>query len=70
MDNLSVVIAEDDLKISEIQSRFIEKIEGFEVVGIANSIAESEEMIDVFQRLIRCMWIKLSTRRRILLRWM
>ena len=49
MDNLSVVIAEDDSKISEIQSRFIEKIEGFEVVGIANTIAESEEMIDVFQ---------------------
>ena len=49
MDNLSVVIAEDDSKISEIQTRFIEKIDGFEVVGIANTIAESEEMIDVFQ---------------------
>ena len=49
MDNLSVVIAEDDPKIAEIQSRFIEKIEGFEVVGIGNSIAESEEIIDVFR---------------------
>ena len=49
MDNLSVVIAEDDPKIAEIQSRFIEKIEGFEVVGIGNTIAESEEIIDVFQ---------------------
>ena len=49
MDNLTVVIAEDDPKIAEIQSRFIEKIEGFEVVGIGNSIAESEEIIDVFQ---------------------
>ena len=49
MDNLSVVIAEDDPKIAEIQSRFIDKIEGFEVVGIGNSIAESEEIIDVFQ---------------------
>jgi two-component system CitB family response regulator len=49
MDKLSVVIAEDDPKIAEIQKRFIEKIEGFEVVGIGNTIAESEEIIDVFQ---------------------
>jgi two-component system CitB family response regulator len=49
MDNLSVVIAEDDPKIAMIQSRFIEKIEGFEVVGIGNTIAESEDLIDVFQ---------------------
>jgi two-component system CitB family response regulator len=49
MDNLSVVIAEDDPKIAEIQSRFIDKIEGFEVVGIGNTIAESEDIIDVFQ---------------------
>jgi two-component system CitB family response regulator len=49
MDKLSVVIAEDDSKIAEIQSRFIDKIEGFEVVGIGNTIAESEEIIDVFQ---------------------
>jgi two-component system CitB family response regulator len=49
MHNLSVVIAEDDQKISEIQNRFLEKIEGFEVVGIGNTIAESEQIIDVFQ---------------------
>ena len=40
MDNLSVVIAEDDPKIAEIQSRFIDKIEGFEVVGLGNTNAE------------------------------
>jgi two-component system CitB family response regulator len=49
MLNLSVVIAEDDSKIAEIQNRFIDKIEGFEVVGIGNTIAESKEIIDVFQ---------------------
>ena len=49
MDNLSVVIAEDDPKISEIQSRFIEKIEGIDVVGIGNTIEESEQIIDIFQ---------------------
>ena len=49
MDNLSVVIAEDDPRIAEIQSRFIDRIDGFEVVGIGNTIAESEELIDVFK---------------------
>jgi two-component system, CitB family, response regulator len=49
MDKLSVVIAEDDPKISEIQNRFLERIDGFEVVGIGNTIAESEEIIEVFQ---------------------
>jgi two-component system CitB family response regulator len=49
MDDLSIVIAEDDPKIAEIQNRFIEKIDGFEVVGIGNTIAESEDIIDVFQ---------------------
>ena len=49
MDKLTVVIAEDDPKIAEIQNRFIEKIDGFEVVGIGNTIAESEEIIDVFR---------------------
>ena len=29
MDKLTVVIAEDDPKIAEIQNRFIEKIDGF-----------------------------------------
>lgn len=49
MGEISIVIAEDDPKISEIQCRFIDKIEGFEVVGIGNTIAESEEIIDVFR---------------------
>jgi len=49
MAKLSVVVAEDDPKISEIQCRFIEKIEGFEVVGVGNTISEAEDIIDVFQ---------------------
>ena len=49
MHNLTVVIAEDDPKISEIQNRFIEKIDGFEVVGIGETVAESEDLIEVFQ---------------------
>ena len=49
MENFKVVIAEDDPQISEIQTRFVEKIEGFEVVGIGNTISESEDIIEVFQ---------------------
>ena len=43
------MIAEDDPKISEIQTRFVEKVEGFEVVGIGNTISESEDLIEVFR---------------------
>lgn len=49
MDSFNVVIAEDDPKIAEIQSRFIGKIDGFNVVAIANTIEESEDVIDVFR---------------------
>ena len=48
MRSLSVLIAEDDPKISDIQSRFIDKLDGFQVIGIGQTIAESQEFIDVF----------------------
>ena len=40
----SVLIVEDDPKIAEIHQHFTEKVEGFEVVGIAVSIADAEKM--------------------------
>lgn len=49
MTNCQVLIAEDQPKISEILRRFIEKIEGFEVIGIANTIAEADEMLEVLE---------------------
>ena len=49
MRNFSVVIAEDDVSICDIQARFIERIAGFELVGIGQTFSESEEVIDVFQ---------------------
>jgi len=49
MCDLSVVIAEDDENICDIQARFIERIAGFELVGIGQTFSESEEVIDVFQ---------------------
>lgn len=49
MQDLKVIIIEDDLDIAEIQRRFVQRIDGFELVGIAHTITDAEELIDVFQ---------------------
>jgi response regulator of citrate/malate metabolism len=49
MDRIQTVIIEDDEKIAEIQRIFTEKIEGFMVSGIAHSIREGEEMLEVLK---------------------
>ncbi|NVK42036.1 MAG: response regulator [Oceanospirillaceae bacterium] len=46
---ISVVIAEDDPQIAEIQRRFIERIEGFEVRGIAHSTQDAADLVEVMQ---------------------
>ncbi|MGF1684071.1 response regulator [Photobacterium minamisatsumaniensis] len=48
-DAISIVIAEDDQQIAEIQRRFVEKIEGFEVVGIAHGLEEARDLIEVLK---------------------
>jgi two-component system, CitB family, response regulator len=35
--DIELLIIEDDLRIAEIQKRYIEQIEGFQTVGIAAS---------------------------------
>ncbi len=49
MDIIHTLIIEDDVKIAEIQRIFTEKINGFEVVGIAHSISDAEEMVTVLE---------------------
>ncbi len=49
MKRIRTVIVEDDIKISELHKRFTEKVEGFEVIGIANSLPDGEEMVDVLE---------------------
>jgi two-component system, CitB family, response regulator len=44
---IRVLIVEDDLRISELHRRFTERMDGFEVVGIANTLADAEEMAQV-----------------------
>lgn len=48
-DTIRTLIVEDDTKIAEIQRIFTEKIPLYEVVGIAHSIAEAEEVIDILK---------------------
>lgn len=49
MSMIKVVIAEDDQQIAEIQKRFLERIDGFELVGVAHGLEEAEDIVDVLQ---------------------
>ena len=49
MKLIETLIVEDDKKIAEIQHLFLEKIDGFTVVGIAHSISEAEEIIGILK---------------------
>jgi response regulator of citrate/malate metabolism len=44
---LEVLIVEDDPKIAEINRRFVEKIAGFSVIGIAMDEAQAKEQLEV-----------------------
>lgn len=47
--DIEVLIVEDDLRIAEIQKRFIEQIEGFQTVGIAAGYIEAKTLIDILR---------------------
>lgn len=47
MEKIRVMIVEDDARIAEIHRRFTEKVDGFAVVGVANSIDEARDQIEV-----------------------
>jgi two-component system CitB family response regulator len=46
---IQVVIVEDDPQIAEIQRRFLERVDGFETVGIAYSIADARDLVEVLE---------------------
>jgi len=46
---IQVLIVEDDKRIAEINRRFVEKVEGYKVVGIATNEQEGKELIEVLQ---------------------
>ncbi|MDX1553556.1 MAG: response regulator, partial [Marinobacter sp.] len=47
MTTIRILIAEDDRRIAEIQRRFVEKLEDVELCGIAHSLADARDLIDV-----------------------
>lgn len=49
MEPIKVLIVEDDPKISEIHRRFVEKVAGFQVVGVANTLADAEEFVTLLE---------------------
>ena len=49
MDIYRVLIVEDDSRIAQLHSRFTQKVEGFEVAGIANQLDEAEEMAAILE---------------------
>ncbi|MFT7491334.1 MAG: two-component system CitB family response regulator [Pseudohongiellaceae bacterium] len=49
MNPIRIIIAEDDPQIAEIQQRFLERIEGIELVGVAHTLQEAMELIDILQ---------------------
>jgi len=49
MDTYRVLIVEDDSRIAQLHSRFTEKVDGFEVAGIANQLEEAEEMAAILE---------------------
>ena len=46
---VKVLIVEDDIDIANLHRRFTEKVDGFEVVGIANSIEDAYDMTEILK---------------------
>lgn len=44
---IRVLIVEDDKGISILHKKFVERLEGFEVVAIANTISDAKQMIEI-----------------------
>jgi len=49
MNEIQVLIVEDDWKNLEINRRFTEKVEGFSVCGVATTVEEAKELIDILK---------------------
>ena len=46
---LRVLIIDDDIRIAEIHRRYVEKTQGFEVIGIANNLEDAQSQLDVLE---------------------
>nr|WP_240762268.1 response regulator [Paenibacillus thalictri] len=48
-ETIEVFIVEDDPKIAEINRRFVEKVDGFKVVGIATDESQAKEQLELLE---------------------
>ena len=46
---IRVLIADDDPRITEIHQHYVSKVEGFEVVGLSNTLEDTEMQIRVME---------------------
>jgi two-component system, CitB family, response regulator len=49
MDTLQVLIVDDEKRIAEINRRFVERVEGFKVAGIATDTIQAMDFLDVLE---------------------
>ncbi|MFW5488863.1 MAG: response regulator [Desulfovibrio sp.] len=49
MNNIRVLVVEDDAHIADLHRRFTERVEGCDVVGVAYSLDEAREMVEVLE---------------------
>ncbi|RMJ05728.1 Transcriptional regulatory protein DpiA [Marinobacter litoralis] len=47
MNTIRILIAEDDRQIAEIQRRFVERLDHVELCGIAHTLADARDLVDV-----------------------
>jgi len=47
IEEISVLIIEDDVRIAEINRRLVEKVPGYKVIGIATDGQEAKEQLDI-----------------------
>ncbi len=47
MTAIRTLIVEDDSRIANIQNRFLDKLPGFEAVGMAHNLEDCEEMVEI-----------------------
>ena len=49
MTAIRTMIVEDDSRIADIQNRFLDKLPGFEVVGVAHNLEDCAEMVEILR---------------------
>ena len=47
VNQVKVLLAEDDRQIAEIQRQYLDRIDGFEVIGMAHSLQSTREMTEI-----------------------